>query len=68
MDESLRTHEELTTRKVVEQAARLLMSRHGLTEPEAFRRIVRLCMNYHRSMREVAEAVLLTDELAHENS
>ena len=34
-----------------------------LTEHEAFRRIQKLSMNNRKSMREVAEAILLAEEL-----
>ena len=53
----------LATRKVVEQAKGLLMQKQGLTEQEAFRRIQKLSMNNRKSMREVAEAILLTNEI-----
>jgi two-component system, response regulator PdtaR len=55
--------ERLATRKVVEQAKGLLMQKQGLTEQEAFRRIQKLSMNNRKSMREVAEAILLTNEI-----
>jgi AmiR/NasT family two-component response regulator len=53
----------LATRKVVEQAKGILMQKQGLTEQEAFRRIQKLSMNNRKSMREVAEAILLTNEI-----
>ena len=53
----------LATRKVVEQAKGILMQKHGLTEQEAFRRIQKLSMNNRKSMRAVAEAILLTNEI-----
>jgi AmiR/NasT family two-component response regulator len=55
--------ERLATRKVVEQAKGLLMQKQGMTEQEAFRRIQKLSMNNRKSMREVAEAILLTNEI-----
>jgi two-component system, response regulator PdtaR len=55
--------DKLATRKVVEQAKGLLMQKQGLTEQEAFRRIQKLSMNNRKSMREVAEAILLTNEI-----
>ncbi len=56
-------HDTLETRKVVERAKGLLMDTQGLKEAEAFRRIQRLSMNTRKTMREVAEAILLTNEL-----
>lgn len=55
--------DKLATRRVVEQAKGLLMQKQGLTEREAFRRIQKLSMNNRKSMREVAEAILLTNEI-----
>jgi AmiR/NasT family two-component response regulator len=55
--------EAFETRKVVERAKGLLMDSQGLKEAEAFRKIQRLSMNTRKSMREVAEAILLAHEL-----
>ncbi|TAK23269.1 MAG: response regulator [Chloroflexota bacterium] len=52
----------LETRKTVERAKGLLMKASGLTEDEAFRRIQKLSMNSRKSMREVAEAIVLTHD------
>ena len=54
------TREILETRKIVERAKGVLMDTTGLKEAEAFRRIQKLSMNSRKSMREVAEAILLT--------
>jgi two-component system, response regulator PdtaR len=48
----------LETRKVVERAKGLLMARHGLTEPEAFRWIQRNAMDRRTPMKAVAQAVI----------
>ena len=53
------TKSALETRKVVDRAKGVLMDRHGLKEDEAFRRIQKLSMDSRKSMREVAEAILL---------
>jgi two-component system, response regulator PdtaR len=53
----------LATRKVVEKAKGVLMTKHGVTEQEAFRRIQKASMNNRKSMREIAEAILLAEEL-----
>jgi two-component system, response regulator PdtaR len=55
--------EALATRKVVEKAKGVLMEKHKLSESEAFKRIQRLSMNNRKTMREVAEAILLAEEL-----
>jgi AmiR/NasT family two-component response regulator len=54
------TKDALITRKIVERAKGVLMDTAGLKESEAFHRIQRLSMNSRKSMREVAEAILLT--------
>jgi response regulator NasT len=37
------------------------MQRHGLSEPEAFRRMQKLAMDKRKSMGQIAEAILLTE-------
>jgi len=56
------TQETLETRKLVERAKGVLMDSQNLKEAEAFRRIQRLSMNSRKTMREVAEAILLAHE------
>lgn len=56
--------DQLATRKVVERAKGVLMQKHGLNEQDAFRRIQKLSMNNRKSMKEVAEAILLAEELS----
>ena len=53
----------LATRKVVEKAKGVLMIKHGITEQEAFRRIQKASMNNRKSMKEIADAILLAEEL-----
>lgn len=53
----------LETRKLVERAKGVLMDTQGLKEAEAFRKIQKLSMNTRKSMREIAEAILLTHEV-----
>ena len=50
--------ERLETRKVVDRAKGLLMSRQSLTEPDAFRWIQRTAMDRRTTMKAVAEAVI----------
>lgn len=52
--------ETLVTRKLVERAKGVLMDTQGLKENEAFKRIQKLSMNSRKSMRDIAEAILLT--------
>ena len=53
--------ERLEARKLIERAKGVLMSRHAMTEPEAFRWIQRAAMDNRTSMRAVAELVLSGD-------
>ena len=55
--------EALETRKLIERAKGVLMEVHGLREAEAFHRIRKTSMDARKSMKEVAEAVLLTHEM-----
>jgi two-component system, response regulator PdtaR len=50
--------ERLEARKLIERAKGTLMTKHGLTEPEAFRWIQRAAMDNRTSMRAVADLVL----------
>jgi signal transduction protein with GAF and PtsI domain len=54
--------EELETRKFVERAKGILM-RKGLGEEEAFRRIQKQAMSLRKTMRQIAEAIILSDDL-----
>ncbi len=55
--------EELLTRKAVERAKGILMREEGLSEQDAFRKIQKYSMDSRKSMREIAEAIILTDQL-----
>jgi response regulator NasT len=51
----------LESRKVIEKAKGVLMRTQGLTEPEAFRKMQKLAMDKRKSLRQIAEAILLTE-------
>ena len=53
----------LETRKVIERAKGLLMKEKQLSEEEAFRFMQKQAMNMRRSMREIAEALILSEGL-----
>jgi len=55
--------EKLETRKIVERAKGILMDKYGLKEAEAFRRIQAQSMNTRKSMREIAEAIVIANEV-----
>ncbi len=52
----------LETRKYVDRAKGILMDTEGLPEAEAFRRIQKMSMNRRKSMKEVAEAIILAHQ------
>ena len=51
--------DKLETRKAVERAKGILIDQYGLKEHEAFRRIQVQSMNTRKSMREIAEAIII---------
>jgi len=55
--------EELESRKLVERAKGILMREYGLLEDEAFSRIRKKSMDSRRSMRDIAEAIILAHEM-----
>lgn len=63
MVESRVIQEELETRKLVERAKEVLIRRRKQTGEEAFRWIQKRSMDSRKSMREVAEAILLSEEI-----
>ncbi len=52
----------LEARKLVERAKGVLMSEHGMSEPEAFRWLQRTSMDRRVAMKALAEAVLAGGE------
>jgi len=55
--------EELESRKLVERAKGILMREYALLEDEAFGRIRKKSMDSRRSMRDIAEAIILAHEM-----
>jgi two-component system, response regulator PdtaR len=55
--------EELETRKLVEKAKEVLMRKRKMDGHEAYRWIQKRSMDNRKSMRMVAEAILLSEEL-----
>lgn len=54
----------LATRRVVEQAAAILRKKLGLTVEQSFRKISMLALRNRKSLRDVAEAIILVDEIS----
>lgn len=53
--------EELETRKLVERAKEVLMRRRNMSGDQAYRWMQKRSMDSRKSMRHIAEAVLLSD-------
>jgi response regulator NasT len=58
-DSVARLTSELETRKLVDHAKNLLMTREGLDAVGAYRRLQKTSMDKNKPMREVAEAIIL---------
>ena len=57
------SQEALQTRKLIERAKSILQKQASLSEEEAYKRLQQQSMKTRRSMREIAEAVILSSEL-----
>ena len=57
------SQEALQTRKLIERAKSLLQRQANLSEDEAYKRLQQQSMKTRRSMREIAEAVILSSEM-----
>ncbi|MEA2552691.1 MAG: two-component system, response regulator PdtaR [Fimbriimonadaceae bacterium] len=56
--------ERLEARKLVDRAKGILMSQNSIPEAEAYRRIQQQSMNLRKTMREVAEAIILANSVS----
>src|SRR4029077_4888870 len=63
IEKALAAEEALEKRKVVERAKGILMRQKGLSEEALFRAIQRQAMDRSKTMKEVAEALILSEEL-----
>lgn len=63
LDRSRFIQEELETRKLVERAKDLLSKDAAISGEEAYRRMQKQSMNTRKSMREIAEAVILSKQI-----
>ncbi len=62
VEEASKTREALETRKLVERAKGILMRMNNLTEEAAHRMIHKKSMDNCKSMKEMAESIILMDE------
>ena len=67
-EETLEMKRQLETRKVVERAKGILQNKHKLTEEEAYLRLRNESRRMRRPMRELAEAIILAEDLVSRNT
>ena len=56
-------HGQIETRKTVGRAKSILIERYGLSEREAFRRLQAQSLALNKSLKEIADAIILTEEI-----
>ena len=62
--ERLADREALEIRKKVERAKGILMKRHRVGEAEAYRMLQKQSMDKRRSLKEIADAIIVSEEIA----
>ena len=67
IEESNVTKEALETRKLIDRAKGILMRLRNMNEEEAFRFLQRQAMDLRRTMKDIAEAVLLSEGIRKAN-
>ena len=63
MEENIKTKEALESRKIVERAKGMIMKKHQIDEDTAYRLIHKRSLDSCRSMKEIAEAIILTEDI-----
>ena len=63
-EETIEMKKQLETRKLVERAKGILQHRYSLTEEEAYLRLRNESRRLRRPMRELAEAIILSEDLS----
>ncbi|NLE64547.1 MAG: GAF domain-containing protein [Elusimicrobia bacterium] len=63
MEEALKAKEALETRKIVERAKGALMKMHGFSEETAHKVILKKSMDSCKSMKDIAESILLIADI-----
>jgi signal transduction protein with GAF and PtsI domain len=62
-EEILTAKEALESRKVIERAKGILMKELGVSEDEAYKKIHKKSMDLRKTMKEIADAIILSSEL-----
>lgn len=63
LSDKLAAQEALETRKIIERAKGIMMSQKSMSEQQAFREIQRQSMDRRKTMKEIAEAIVLAHEM-----
>jgi signal transduction protein with GAF and PtsI domain len=63
IEKAMEAQEALESRKIIERAKGIIMRRQGLSEDSAFRLLQRQAMDRRKSMKEIAEAVILSEDI-----
>lgn len=61
--ETTKLRTDLETRKVLDRAKGIIMTRYSCTENDAYHRIQKMAMNSRKSMRDVCEAIILASDV-----
>jgi GAF domain-containing protein len=67
IEETQEMKRELETRKLMERAKGILQQNHNITEEEAYLRLRNQSRRLRRPIRELAEAIILAEELHRQN-
>ena len=67
-EENVRLKRMLEERKVVERAKGILMRKHGLTEEDAYLRLRNESRRLRRPMKDLAEAIILTEDMSRKDN
>lgn len=62
-EENEKLKKALEERKLIDKAKGIVMKKEGVAEDEAYRRIQKLSMDKRKKMVEIAEAIILADEI-----
>ena len=63
ISESLEMKRTLEARKIIERGKGILQHRHGITEEQAYLSIQRQSRQKRKTMKEIAEAIVLSEEV-----
>lgn len=68
MEEALELKKQLETRKYVERAKGIMQRKYGLTEEEAYLKLRNESRRLRKPMRDLAEAIIISEELGRKSS